>query len=240
VCQERREIAFSGPDGVICLWDPRAERLVSSIDSGSRRILSLRYCAEGQSLVWIGVEGRACRQQHASENKRELLFDKGREIRAACIDAAGQWIAMTDYLGNLELVERDNKSSRLERHRGAINSLAFDSGRKALAFGGRECAVRVWNLDGGQQAAALRGHHAPILSLAFSPDRRMIASGDAEGSILLWDRVNGTLLTKFNMSPTSSVDALVFANQGSLLAAGGTSSIMQLWSLPEYQGVRNA
>jgi WD40 repeat protein len=239
VCQDRREIAFGGSDGAIRVWDPRTAQSSSTIHAATRRILCMRYDSDGQSLIWVGVEGRAFRINQARGSLPELLLARKTELKAADVDPAGRWIAVGDYLRNLELIDERDKLSKLEGHRREVCCLAFHRASKTLASGSRDCTVRIWDLEGGRQSAVLRGHQAPILSLAFGSDGRLLASGDAGGAVLVWDRVGQHQLAKYTMSPKSSADVLVFGNNGRVLAAGGTSSIVQLWDLPDMPGVQD-
>ena len=48
-------------------------------------------------------------------------------------------------------------------------------------------AIRLWEVETGENIHTFWGHTSDIQSLAFSPDSMLIASGSHDGTILLWD-----------------------------------------------------
>ena len=53
---------------------------------------------------------------------------------------------------------------------------------------GREnLAIRIWDVNSGEQMHAFQGHDSLVISLAFSPNGTMLASGCNNGTILVWD-----------------------------------------------------
>ena len=71
--------------------------------------------------------------------------------------------------------------------------LAFSPCSKYLASGtwwqeGMEkMAIRLWEVETGENIYTFWGHNSDVQSLAFSPDGTLLASGSFDGTILLWD-----------------------------------------------------
>ena len=74
-----------------------------------------------------------------------------------------------------------------------LYALAFSPCSRYLASGvlwqeGQEkVAVRLWEVETGENIHTFWGHPTDVLCLAFSPDSALLASGGYDGTILLWD-----------------------------------------------------
>jgi WD40 repeat protein len=65
-----------------------------------------------------------------------------------------------------------------------------------------------------------RGMPLPLAAVAFSPDGKTLAVGGL-GEVVLWDLAEGRLASRIEMGqPSTMVQAVVFTNDGSSLAAG--------------------
>ena len=72
-------------------------------------------------------------------------------------------------------------------------ALAFSPCGRYLASGtwwqeGMErMAIKLWEVESGENIATFSGHPTDIQSLAFSPNSKLLASGGFDRTILLWD-----------------------------------------------------
>src|SRR5207237_406435 len=73
----------------------------------------------------------------------------------------------------------------------APSSFAFLPSGKALAIGGEDGAVRVWDLVTRQVRQPLRGPLGRALCLGFTPTGDGLVSGGDDGRLRFWDWVGG-------------------------------------------------
>jgi WD40 repeat protein len=64
--------------------------------------------------------------------------------------------------------------------------VAFAPAGGALASGGQDKVVRLWDPDTGQPAGALAAHAGAVTAVAFSPDGRWLATAGYDKTVRLW------------------------------------------------------
>jgi WD40 repeat protein len=88
----------------------------------------------------------------------------------------------------LEACFHVESSPAIAGHQRAVRNVVFSPDGKALASGGEDGAIRLWDPALGKSLGEpFSGHHGIINSVAFSPDGMLLASGGDDGTIRLWD-----------------------------------------------------
>jgi WD40 repeat protein len=117
-------------------------------------------------------------------------------------------------------------------HAGEVTALAVSPDGSALASGGNDKTVRLWDLTTGRLRHRLDAHDRPVAALAFSPDGRTLASGPSDGGpVKLWDAAAGTVLRSFDVS--AGVSHLAFSPDGRSLVAASPREVLACWDLEE-------
>lgn len=146
-----------------------------------------------------------------------------------------QWVASTDYRGNLMLQRRDN---------GEIQNreLAFERWTRALAVapdnqhlvaGNEAGKVFAWQLDKGESIKTLQLDAQQIFHLAFSPAGDSLAVADGAGQLHLvsWPALELVRKIKLGDQPVWGVQ---FTADGQSLLAGGSDR--KLWRVSVAEG----
>ena len=118
-------------------------------------------------------------------------------------------------------------------HSQAIASLAFSPDGSALASGGADNTIKLWELGSGREIRTL-GAHYPALSLAYSPDGRMLAFGTIEQGVKIVDVASGRELRTLS-GHVGTVFEVAFSPDGRILASGGDDRTIKLWDVATWR-----
>lgn len=126
---------------------------------------------------------------------------------------------------------------------GYLVALAISPDSELIASAGKERTIELWQIGTGERVASLEGHDASIHALAFSPRTGdlMLASGSSDGEICVWDlrdyNSHGPILTRI-MSHMTSVESLVFSEDGRTLCCTNNYDALRVWDLSDCPAIR--
>ena len=117
-------------------------------------------------------------------------------------------------------------------HGAEVLSVAFGSKGRVIASGGRDGAITLWDVDGGQPRR-IADQGGAVTTLDFSPDPgfdgQLLASGSRDGSVVLW-RITPEDAIPQRLTPhTDGVTSVAFSLDGQLVASGGDDYMVRLW-----------
>jgi WD40 repeat protein len=95
-----------------------------------------------------------------------------------------------------------------------------------LATGGSDGAVCLWDTADRCEVATFLGGATCI---AFHPTGQRLASASLEHAICIWDISSQEMVTELT-GPESTVAALAYSPDGSLLACGGEDRVLRIWN----------
>ena len=135
----------------------------------------------------------------------------------------------------------------LQGHRAAINAIAVSrDGKRAASVSQRgdqtddDAAIRIWNLETGEELARIRGPKSPPLAAAFSPDGKTLAVGFGDKLIRLWDVSDlNPDFVKLDKEPKTleghegAVQALAFGKDDQTLVSAGADKAVVVWDVAQ-------
>jgi WD40 repeat protein len=211
----------------MAVWDVKAGRLVAKRIEFPGGVLTLVFTPGGQRLaavqkrdllLWDLTPWREQRLEGPLPLASALaISDDGAQLAAANNDDLTLW----EVTGSRPRV-------RWTRHDGAV-SLAFAPGGTAVASGGADSAIRLWDTATGQPRGNLRGHAKPVIAVTFAPDGTALASAEFRGVVKLWDVAARTERATLETNG-DEVSAVAFAPDGRILAVA-VDRFVQLWDV---------
>jgi WD40 repeat protein len=103
---------------------------------------------------------------------------------------------------------------------------------------GTDSAIRVWDLEAGQEVRKLEGHKGIVWSVATSPDGRHVLSGGRDAAVILWDAKSGTEIRRFR-GHTDEVQCVAFLPDGRRAVSGSNDRTIRLWDVETGQEIHS-
>ena len=91
-------------------------------------------------------------------------------------------------------------------------------------------ALRIWDVETGEEIMRLEGHEASVWSVMFSPDGSRIASGAWDNTVRIWDTSTGEELMKLE-GHAYYVHCIAFDPSGRRLASGSWDGTVRIWDV---------
>ena len=121
---------------------------------------------------------------------------------------------------------------------GVVDALAVSPNGRAIATGGADKTVRLWDLTTGELIHTFSrhiplispGHSDAVTAVLFSLDGRTLFSSGADGAVKWWDLANYRLIITFPETGWVTAAIALSPNGEMLVSAGGEGKI-KLWDL---------
>jgi WD40 repeat protein len=149
--------------------------------------------------------------------------------------AVGGWTigegkhGILSYLVSLETgaIERTFKG-----HRGAINSLSFNSNGQWLVSSSSDGTALLFKTATGELVAELKGHTKTVSMAAYHPKEARVATASHDGTARIWMTGTGKAPYPFKelSGHTADVHCVAWSRDGSQLATGSTDGTIRTWT----------
>jgi len=132
----------------------------------------------------------------------------------------------------------------LQGHAGWVGSVSFTADGQRLVSGGRDQAVKFWDVRSGKEVGAL-GAGKEIEAVAVSRDGHWVAAESPGNMSIIWDATTGREVHTLaghrppNLLATTWVYSIAFSPDGRWLASGVDDKTVRLWDVKTGQGLRD-
>lgn len=156
-------------------------------------------------------------------------------------DADAKRLAVGDAGGTLRLFDKaETRTPQLKAvlpaHKdGPVWAAAFSPDGKALATGGRDKVLKVWDLTKPKPAAvALTGHEDGVRAVAFAADgSRLFTAGGGDEQLRVWDLSGGKPKAGEVVKAGGRVIGVAVSADGKRLATSGAAGAAKVWAVTD-------
>jgi WD40 repeat protein/serine/threonine protein kinase len=214
-------VAAAGPEATVRVWEAATGREVFVLRDGTASFTGVAFAPDGTRLLAAGSDSRL----HAWDAAT------GQAVRGGSVGSVlvafspdGKGLA-TLAAGGVALLDPADFKSALLLPAAGVTSLAYSPDGRRLVTADSVGALRVWDVETGQEAPLSAGHAGVVSEVACSPDGTRLASGSTDQTVRLWDgRSDRPLLTL----PAGPYGSAAFSPDGKVLACGGASGTLRL------------
>ncbi|KIJ18101.1 hypothetical protein PAXINDRAFT_97605 [Paxillus involutus ATCC 200175] len=217
---------------------------------------SIQFLHNGTSLLSGGSDG-TCKLWDIRTSQCQQTYSHGSNVNSVAV-APGDLMIACGGDGNTISLWQTRDASRprvLHGHVTDVLSLDFSPDATILASGSLDSTIRLWDVGTGATIHTLGVHAVRALCLRFSSDATQICSGGDDNSVRIWN-LSGILPSRRRAASLvmkkkglrgwlkrqsgnsadqtvahrhlSSVKAMIFSGNGSMLATGSDGAIL-LW-----------
>jgi WD40 repeat protein len=227
-----------GDGGIVQAWDVRSGKLLHEVAveryfyvafSPDGRLVASRNDKDEVRVLKITDGETVCRFKPAP-NRSFASFAFTPDGKALITIAPGHAPCLWDARTGKQLRAFVGPSSREVK----MGGFSPDGKRFALIVGNwlRENAVRLWNVDTGEEARPYPGHADGVTAVAFAPNGKALASGSYDCTVRLWEPGTGREL-RCLQGHKERVLALAFSPDGRTLASASADGTTRLWRVAD-------
>ncbi len=195
-------------------------------------VLDVAFSPDGQWLASTSTDSlirlwevQTGRQLQTLEGHSAFAY-----IHSVTFSPDGQWLASAaghrDNNVRLWHVATERQARSLA-HEGLVLSVDFSPDGRWLASGSADNAIRLWDVNSGNEIHILTGHTDWVNSVGFSSDGRWLASGSEDHSVRMWE-IETMRQVKTLTSHTRGVTRVIFSPNGHWLASSSADGTVRL------------
>jgi WD40 repeat protein/tRNA A-37 threonylcarbamoyl transferase component Bud32 len=233
ISPDGKTIASGGMDNTVKLWDAATGRCLFTGRKHTARVLALAYDPNGAILASGGADGQIVfwDAKHGSNRLgtalRSTTTDNETVSRLVWINGK---IATAGSGHTVKVWDPTTRKQRVAiHHADLVTALASSPDGKLLATGGRECLIRWWDSETGEERGTLPPQKFEITGLAFDRSGTLLASATQDGNLQVWDLATRQARGQPLARGTADISGFAYSRDGKVLAATGPEHAVKVW-----------
>jgi WD40 repeat protein len=191
-------------DTNLSMWDPNSGHELRKLEGHSRLVAACAVSLDGSLLVSVN-DGGIVEAWDAESGERRLSFETGiQDIR-----------------------ERTGSS---ERPWGRSPRIVVTPDGSSIVVASGDPAMRIWDLQTGEERCALEGHTDMVLGCAVSPDGSVAVSASDDSALKVWDMRSGAGLRTLD-GHSELVTACCVSPDGSCVVSVSDDRTLRAWEI---------
>lgn len=236
-----KTILSGSQDGTVKIWDVATVSLKRTLmlwndfshEVGDapreKEVWSIAFSPDGTLLAAGAYDGSISLWNATAGSKKSVLHGHKRQISTLAFSPDGSLLASNSVDGTIIVwdVEKGSKrfsiSAQTSEQRFAFS---LDRSTLAVAYGGSDTPVQLFDTVSGEEKAVL-AEHKQVISVVFSQNG--LITSDLNGKLQLWDPVSGT--SKVINDKAGWITKLAVSPDGTTLASNEWHGVLQLWDM---------
>lgn len=242
--RDGKMLATGSADATVRLWDAASGASLATYKGHTSLVNAVTWMPDGKSLasasndmtvrVWKAPEKKSAAGKKADEEKSTDPSDTATKPAS---DASKK------DTGKKSVGKKDTKDpndpllQEFKGHTGPVKVLTAPSAAKLLVSGSSDKTLRIWSLTSNKPGATIDIKY-PVLAAAFSADGKTLCSSGADEGLNFWNPGTGKLIkSTVKTNSHSTISALAWSPNGSLIAVGRQGHSLQLWDVQADKAV---
>lgn len=212
--------------------------------SHTAAVSALAFDASGRWLVSASSD-RSAKLWSVAERSVGKTLQADSAITAIALAADASRLITTGGAGSLQTWGLpEGRAGAVQRGPSAITALALAPDGRHLAVGSAEGTIQLLAQPDGRLLLEWRAHGTAVRGLVFAPDGRTLVSAEGHEPIRLWAVPSGTAQGTLGQPPgpgaptLGGINTIALSGDGALLASGGRTDAVKLWSIAEQRLLR--
>lgn len=227
-----QQLAVSGNDPVICVFDVKSRNLVHRLQGHKTSVSSVAWSTNGLQLAsacWDGSiktwDTRTAREVRTFHNQTDPLYSVAWDRDGKRLAAAGErgpvwvWDATTGKLVD-----------QLEGHTPGVRGIAWHPGENRIASAGMDSNIYIWDVNDPKHPKVLNDHGNWVNKVAWHPDGSRLASVSNDHTCKIWNTGDGTVVSTLVGHREGILD-VGWSGDGRKLATCSEDQTIRIWNV---------
>ena len=194
----QKQIATSGADGLIHIWDIKSSKVIETYDFDPSGSQFLEYNVTGKYLLACSYDTAVYiinTENHTLEKKIKTVKSY---YRTATFNPAGDEVLFvkTDQILGIYNLAQAKIRKRIVGDRWPVTAIAYSNDGSQIVIGDKQGNVLKFNAETGAFIARLLGHSREMYAFEFSEDDEIMISTSGDNSAIIWNTKTNEIIRK--------------------------------------------
>ncbi|WP_017306791.1 response regulator [Spirulina subsalsa] len=219
--------AVSGSkDSTIKIWDILTGREVRTLVGHESAVLSIAVTPEGDRIVSSSTDDTIKIWEFDSGEEIRTISSDSHKIYALTVSPDGKTVVSASAENTIKPTfdfSLEEMLSRLPMQ--SVPLVLF-----ILTLLRRTPAIKIWDLDSGEEKGSLMGYSRGVTDLVISPKGDRVVSGSRDQTLKIWDLKTGKFLNTL-LGHTDEIRSVCITPNGENIISGSRDRTIKIWDL---------